>query len=161
MNAANFQGAVGFYTPAHWTVVNQHYSRSVGFGLDARPAVLYGPALEVDSLAAFTAKSSTDGVTYRRVPSTSFAIDSNNRTALIQDINSYSKKAVWDGVSSWLNNGGPPVTKFSSRGTSALPVALTGDGLYMSDNQEPIDLSKVVHSAIWTLKGKGTAYGLN
>ncbi len=156
MNAENFKGALGFFTPAYWTAINVVNPGSIGYGLDARPAIFSNIALEVGYTVGMWAKDST-GTEYRRVPRVTFGVDNNKRTVLIQDFQAYSKGALWSSVGAWVN-GGAPVTQPDPSGIRKPKHSAQGENMHFSDATASMDLG--VRSSDFLTAGGGQAWGL-
>jgi hypothetical protein len=126
-NARNFKGAVGFFTPAFWTAVNRDQDPwlSIGYGMDTRGNSSSLQALEVGFTNAFTAIDD-DGTEYRRIPRMTFGVNADKRAGLLQDYTRYSKAAIFNNFSTWLDGG-------------ASLVEMDAAGLWVGGLQEPDD----------------------
>ncbi len=156
MNAENFKGAVGFFTPAYWTAINVGNTASVGYGLDTRSAIFSQVALEVGYTIGMWAKDSS-GTEYRRVPRVTFGVDNNKRTVLIQDFQAYAKGALWNSVGAWVN-GGAPVTQPDPSGVQKPRHIAEGESVHFVDEATSMDLG--VRSSEFLTSGGGQAWGL-
>src|SRR5919107_4689486 len=54
VNAANFKGPLAFYIPDTWSAIANGYPPAAGRTLDARPAVMGGGAMEVNTVPYFS-----------------------------------------------------------------------------------------------------------
>lgn len=115
-NAANFAGAVVFYTPELWELVHQDDATARGRGHDAQPMHAGQMAVEMGSIAFFT--GTADGVRYRRLPRLTFPTDGAGRATLIQGPQFYSSAAAWDPFEAWVQHGTVP-TGFGAAGAAA------------------------------------------
>jgi len=113
LNSNNFRGPVAFYTPSTWSRVSRDYPPARGRGLDARPGVVNGGAIEVNTVPRFTAKGD-DGAIYNKIPKLQFPADKNGRTVLIHNLTHYSKGALYNQVASWVAGGSMPTGRFST-----------------------------------------------
>jgi hypothetical protein len=131
-NAANFGGAVAFYTPEIWEMVHLDDATARGRGHDARPMHAAALSVEMGSVAFFT--GTADGVRYRRLPRLRFPADGAGRATLIQEPRFYSSAAAWDPFAAWLSHGAVP-SGFGAAGAAAtlepagFSVTLGGDGV--------------------------------
>ena len=126
LHAANFKGPVAFFTPETWSAVHAVDTTGLGRSHDARPAYTYSVALEIGQTPMFTATA--NGVRYRRVPRLTFPADGSGKAVLLQDVRYYSKAAIWDPVTAWLDNG-TVATEFVASGTAAPTITGTQMGL--------------------------------
>jgi hypothetical protein len=128
LNARNFKGPVAFYTPATWSRISRRHPPAVGRGLDARPGLVTGGAIEVNSVPRFVAHDA-QGATWTRIPRLQFPADGEGRTVLIHKLTHYSKAALYAEVEGWLAGGAPASGRFDEKGASvpacrANPLAL-------------------------------------
>lgn len=107
LGAANFKGPIAFYLPETWSKIGKLFNDPYlyGRGLDARPAIMGGGAMEINTVPRFDALDS-HGTTYSKLPRIQFPVDDKGRTLLVQDVTYYSKAALYDAFKSW-RNGGP------------------------------------------------------
>ncbi len=107
LGAANFKGPIAFYIPETWSKIGKLFNDPYlyGRGLDARPGVIGGGAMEINTVPRLEANDS-HGTTYSKLPRIQFPVDANGRTLLVQDVTYYSKAALYDAFKSW-RNGGP------------------------------------------------------
>jgi hypothetical protein len=114
VNAANFKGPVAFYTPVTWSRISRRHPPAVGRGLDARPGLVTGGAIEINTVPRFVGKD-RNGVEYARIPRLQFPADERGRTILIHDLTHYSKDALYRRVESWLAGGEAPPGRFDEK----------------------------------------------
>ena len=74
LNAQNFKGPVAFYIPAAWSRISRRHPPAVGRGLDARPGLITGGAIEVNTVPRFISQD-TKGTRYTRIPRLQFPAD--------------------------------------------------------------------------------------
>ena len=116
LNSKNFRGPVAFYTPSTWSRISRDYPLAKGRGLDSRPGVVSGGAIEVNTVPRLTAQD-TDGTVYNKIPKLQFPVDKKGRTVLIHNLTHYSKGALYDQVASWINGGEMPKGQFDPKGS--------------------------------------------
>ena len=92
INSKNFKGPVAFYTPVTWSRISRRHPPAVGRGLDARPGLVTGGAIEINTVPRFVAEDAT-GETFTRIPRLQFPADDQGRTILIHNLTHYSKAA--------------------------------------------------------------------
>ena len=120
LNAANFKGPVAFYTPATWSRISLRHPPAVGRGLDARPGLVTGGAIEVNTVPRFVGRDA-QGAIYTRIPRLQFPVDGEGRTVLIENLTHYSKGALYDSVKSWLAGGAPAQGRFEAKASIVPP----------------------------------------
>jgi hypothetical protein len=108
LSAANFKGPIAFYIPETWSKIAKlfNYPFLYGRGLDARPGIMGGGAMEINTVPRFDSPD-TQGVVYSKIPKLQFPVDSQGRAVLVQDVTYYSKAALYDAFKAW-RDGGPP-----------------------------------------------------
>jgi len=111
VNGTNFKGPVAFYTPATWSRISRRHPPAVGRGLDARPGLVTGGAIEINTVPRMVGKDAA-GTTYTRIPRLQFPVDEKGQTMLIHDLTHYSKDALYRQVERWLAGGAPANGKF-------------------------------------------------
>jgi hypothetical protein len=120
INAQNFKGPVAFYTPVTWSRISRHHPPAVGRGLDVRPGVVTGGAIEINTVPHFISHD-TNGVQYSRIPRLQFPVDEQGRTILIHNLTHYSKDALYRQVEGWLAGGAASSGKFDEKGATVPP----------------------------------------
>jgi hypothetical protein len=120
INAENFKGPVAFYTPVTWSRISRRHPPAVGRGLDARPGLVTGGAIEINTVPRFVAKDAK-GVQYTRIPRLQFPADQEGRTILIHNLTHYSKDALYRQVESWLAGRGAASGQFDPKGAIVPP----------------------------------------
>lgn len=116
INAKNFKGPVAFYTPVTWSRISRQHPPAVKRGLDVRPGLVTGGAIEVNTVPRFVAKDA-DGTPYARIPRLQFPVDNQGRTILIHNLTHYSKEALYAQVESWLSGGEAASGAFNVKGS--------------------------------------------
>jgi hypothetical protein len=120
VNAKNFKGPVAFYTPVTWSRISRRHPPAVGRGLDARPGLVTGGAIEINTVPRFIA-TDAQGTNYTRIPKLQFPIDAQGRTILIHNLTHYSKNALYQQMQEWLAGGEPASGKFDERAAIVPP----------------------------------------
>ena len=107
LNAANFKGPIAFYIPETWSKIGKlfNYPFIYGRGLDARPGIMGGGAMEINTVPRFDSMDSR-GTLYSKIPALRFPVDEEGRAILVQDVTYYSKAALREAFRAW-RNGGP------------------------------------------------------
>jgi hypothetical protein len=106
LNAANFKGPIAYYIPETWSKIGKlfHAPFLHGRGLDARPGIMGGGAMEINTVPRFDATDG-QGTTYSKLPRLQFPVDAEGRAILVQDVTYYSKSALYDAFKSWRDGG--------------------------------------------------------
>ena len=112
LNAGNFKGPVAYWIPETWSRLSKTYPTIDGRGLDARPALMNGGAMEFNTVPYFESTDS-GGVVYSRVPKLLFPADAHNRAVLMQDVTMFSAPALSDAFRNWIRGGAAPNGRFS------------------------------------------------
>ena len=147
LNTTNFKGPVAFYTPATWSRISRIHPPAVGRGLDARPGLVTGGAIEVNTVPRFTANDPS-GETYTKIPRLQFPADKDGRTVLIHQLTHYSKDALYHDVEQWIAGGATPSGTFDSIGASVPTVRTRPLTVNQGPNNLPIrDIGKWVDTA--------------
>jgi hypothetical protein len=120
INSQNFKGPVAFYTPVTWSRISRRHPPAIGRGLDARPGVVTGGAIEVNTVPRFTSQDAK-GARYTRIPRLQFPADEQGRTILIHNLTHYSKDALYRQVQRWLAGQETASGKFDERAAIVSP----------------------------------------
>ncbi len=106
LSTANFKGPIAFYIPETWSKIGKlfNYPFIYGRGLDTKPGIATGGAIEINTIPAFENVDSL-GVKYAKIPKLQFPVDEFSQTLLVQDVTYYSKSALYDGFKSWRDGG--------------------------------------------------------
>ena len=117
LSAANFKGPIAYYLPETWSKIGKlfNYPFIYGRGLDARPGVMGGGAMEINTVPRFDA-TDAHGTTYTKLPKLQFPVDAQGRAILVQDVTYYSKAALYDTFKSWRNGGAACSGQFDDKG---------------------------------------------
>jgi hypothetical protein len=120
INARNFKGPVAFYTPVTWSRISRRHPPAAGRGLDARPGLVTGGAIEVNTVPRFISQDS-HGTNYSRIPRLQFPADKQGRTILIHNLTHYSKDALYRQVEQWLAGHETASGQFDQRAAIVSP----------------------------------------
>jgi len=117
LNASNFKGPIAYYIPETWSKIGKlfNYPFIYGRGLDARPGVMGGGAMEINTVPRFDA-ADANGVIYSKIPKLQFPVDEQGRAILVQDVTYYSKAALYDQFKAWRNGGPACSGRFDEKG---------------------------------------------
>ncbi len=137
LNAKNFKGPVAFYTPVTWSRIARIHPPAIARGLDARPGLVTGGAIEVNTVPRLVSKP-IGGVTYTRIPRLQFPADKEGRTILIHKLTHYSKDALYHQVERWLAGGDAPSGRFDPKGAVVLPCTARPLSLRQGQERLPI-----------------------
>ena len=103
LNAANFKGPVAYRFRNTGAGLSRNYHTIDGRGLDARPALMAGGAMEFNTVPYFeSANSQAPSI---RDPKLLFPVDKDDRTVLMLDVTMYSAPALSDSVRQWVHGG--------------------------------------------------------
>lgn len=103
VNTKNFKGPVAYWIPDTWSAIARNYPPDAGRTLDIRPGLMAGGAMEVNTVPYFSNEGS-HGVIYARIPKLLFPVNKSKTTVLMQDVQMYSRKALFNSVKKWLNS---------------------------------------------------------
>jgi hypothetical protein len=117
LSAANFKGPIAYYTPETWSKIGKlfKYPFLYGRGLDARPAVMGGGAMEINTVPRFDSRDEK-GVTYSKLPQLQFPVDAQGRAFLVQEVTYYAKSALYDAFKLWRDGGAACYGRFDPKG---------------------------------------------
>ncbi len=117
LSAANFKGPIAYYIPETWSKIGKlfDYPFLYGRGLDARPGIMGGGAMEINTVPRFDAKDA-QGTVYSKLPKLQFPVDAEGRALLVQDVTYYSKAAIYDTFKAWREDGSVCSGQFDMQG---------------------------------------------
>lgn len=118
LNASNFKGPIAYYVPETWSKIAKifDYPFAYGRGLDARPGVMGGGAMEIGAVPYFESTDAT-GTVYSKIPQLQFPVDGQGRSILVCDVTYYSKSALYYDVEAWRDNGPADTGRFAGWGS--------------------------------------------
>jgi hypothetical protein len=123
LNTGTFKGPVAFFTPHFWSHTAESEPRLAGKLLDRRPSSPNRALqMETQHVPAF---QSADG-RYARIAPTRFPRGGDGSSVLVHRITSYTRKALWDAVTVWLEGGAPASGAVDPR--ESVVHAFTGKG---------------------------------
>lgn len=137
LNARNFKGPVAFYTPVTWTRIARRHPPAIGRGLDARPGLVTGGAIEINTVPRFVGRDAK-GVEYTRIPRLQFPADEQGRTVLIHNLTHYSKDALYRQVEDWIAGRATPSGRFNLKGARVPPCKARPLSLRQGPDKLPI-----------------------
>jgi hypothetical protein len=156
LSTANFKGPIAYYIPETWSKIGKVFNEPFlhGRGLDARPGIMGGGAMEINTVPRFDSADG-QGVVYTRIPRLQFPVDEQGRTYLVQDVTYYSKAALADPFQAWRDGGPPPSGRFDQKGAwrSTLTTRTTR---YDQNGQNIVDVEKVFDTRVFD----GDVWGL-
>jgi len=157
LSTANFKGPIAYYIPETWSKVGKlfNYPFIYGRGLDARPGVMGGGAMEINTVPRFDSRD-TRGDVYSKIPKLQFPVDDQGRAYLVQDVTYYSKAALYDEFKAWRKGGPPRSGRFDEKGAwkSSLTTHTTRyeqDGKRIAHVEKVFD-TKVFEGNVWGLQ---------
>lgn len=117
LSTTNFKGPIAFYIPETWSKIGKlfKYPFLYGRGLDTRPGVMGGGAMEINTVPRFDA-TDKQGVVYSKIPKLRFPVDAKGHSYLVQDVTYYSKSALFDDFKSWRDGGTACTGRFNEKG---------------------------------------------
>jgi len=107
LSAKNFKGPIAYYIPETWSKIGKLFNEPFlhGRGLDARPGIMGGGAMEINTVPRIESRDAK-GEVYAKIPQLRFPTDANGRAVLVQDVTYYSKGALYEGFERWKNGSG-------------------------------------------------------
>ena len=128
INSANFKGPVAFYIPQVWSRIAKGYPTAEGRGLDTRPGIAGGGAMEVNTVPYFET-SDAKGAPFSKIPKLQFPINHEGQTVLMQDVKMYSVDALYRPLELSFNGKEQVSGKFQMQGSynakcSTSPITL-------------------------------------
>jgi hypothetical protein len=156
LSAANFKGPIAFYIPETWSKIAKifNYPFLHGRGLDSRPAIMGGGAMEINTVPRFEGKDAQGNV-YSKLPRLQFPVDDAGRAFLVQDVTYYSKAALFDAFKAWRDGGAPVAPLFDEKGAWK-PQLNTRTTRYDQGGKKIVDVEKTFDTKIYD----GNVWGL-
>lgn len=117
LSAANFKGPIAYYIPETWSKIAKLFNVPFlhGRGLDARPGIMGGGAMEINTVPRFDVQD-TNGTTYSKLPRLQWPVDAQGRAYLVQDVTYYSHAALYDAFKAWRDGGPECLGRFDQKG---------------------------------------------
>lgn len=118
LSTKTFRGPIAYYLPETWSKIGDlfHDAYLHRRGLDARVGRMGGGAMEINSVPQLVA-AAKDGTRYSKLPRLRFPVDKAGRAVLVQDVRSYSRKALFDDFVAWRRGGPAPSGALLAEGT--------------------------------------------
>jgi hypothetical protein len=156
LSAANFKGPIAYYIPETWSKIGKlfNYPFLYGRGLDSRPGVMGGGAMEINTVPRFSAKDAS-GKVYSRLPRLHFPVDSQGRSFLVQEVTYYAKSALYDAVKTWRDGGPACSGQFDQKGAWK-PRLTTQTTRYDQAGNRIVGVERVFDTSIF----EGNVWGL-
>ncbi len=156
LSAANFKGPIAYYIPETWSKIGKlfHYPFLYGRGLDARPGIMGGGAMEINTVPRFDSRDA-QGTVYSKLPKLRFPVDAAGRAVLVQDVTYYSKAALYDRFKAW-RDGGPACSGQFDRQGAWKPKLTTHTTRYDQDGKQITGVERVFDTRIF----EGNVWGL-
>ena len=156
LNAANFKGPIAYYIPETWSKIGKlfHDRFLYGRGLDARPAIMGGGAMEINTVPRFDARDA-QGNLYSKLPKLQWPVDAEGRAFLVQDVTYYSKAALYDAFKAWRDGGPSCSGRFDAKGAFK-PRLNTRTTRYDQAGKKIVGVERVFDTRIF----EGNVWGL-
>ena len=156
LSADNFKGPIAYYIPETWSKIGKlfNYPFLYGRGLDARPGIMGGGAMEINTVPRFESVDSRGNV-YSKIPKLQFPVDEKGRAILVQDVTYYSKAALYDAFKAW-RDGGPACSGKIDEKHSWKPKLTTRTTRYDQAGKKMAGVERVFDTRIF----EGNVWGL-
>ena len=156
LSAANFKGPIAYYIPETWSKIGKlfNYPFIYGRGLDARPGIMGGGAMEINTVPRFDAQDAK-GNAYSKLPKLQFPVDAEGRAFLVQDVTYYSKAALYDAFKAWRDGGPACSGRFDEKGAWK-PKLTTRTTRYDQGGKKMTGVERVFDTKIF----EGNVWGL-
>jgi hypothetical protein len=117
LSAENFKGPIAYYIPETWSKMGKLFKVPFinGRGLDARPGVIGGGAMEINTVPRFDARDQ-QGELFSKIPKLRFPVDAKGRAYLVQDVTYYSRSALFEDFKAWRDGGSACSGRFDEKG---------------------------------------------
>lgn len=167
LSAANFKGPIAFFIPETWSKIGKlfNYPFLYGRGLDTRPGVAGGGAIEINTVPRFEVKA-PDGRVYAKLPRLQFSVDEQGRSILVQQVTYYSKAALYDAFKAWRDKGIFCSGQFDERGAikpklSTRPTRydMAGQEITGVEGESGYFETKIFEGNMWGLQWKSNIEG--
>ena len=156
LSASNFNGPIAYYIPETWSKIGKLFNEPFlhGRGLDARPGVMGGGAMEINTVPRFDARDA-QGAVYSKLPKLQFPVDAAGRAYLVQDVTYYSKAALQDAFKAWRDGGPACSGRFDEKGAWK-PKLNTRTTRYDQDGKKVVGVERAFDTRIFD----GNVWGL-
>lgn len=156
LNAENFKGPMAYYIPETWSKIGKlfNYPFLYGRGLDARPGIMGGGAMEINTVPRFDSRDA-QGQVYSKIPRMQFPVDAQGRAYLVQEVTYYSRGALWEAFKKW-RDGGPPCPGRFDESHAWKPKLTTRTTRYTQAGKKITGVERVFDTRIF----EGNVWGL-
>ncbi|MHC4379718.1 MAG: hypothetical protein ACYSU1_01325, partial [Planctomycetota bacterium] len=159
LSTENFKGPIAYYIPETWSKIADvfEYPFLHGRGLDSRPGLMGGGAMEINTVPQLVG-TAKDGTVYSKIPRLRWPVDRRGEMVLVQDVTYYTRNALYDDFLVWRDGGKAPDGRFDMDGAfvAALSTRTPGfaqDGIAMEGVADTFD-TKVFEDNTWGLAWK-------
>jgi hypothetical protein len=115
INTENFKGPIAYYLPETWSKISKNYPIINGKGLDAKPGIIRGGAMEINTVPHYESYSST-GILYTKIPQLKFPVDEGGKALMVQGLTYYNKEALFNDLLMWRKGDTPISGTFKEKG---------------------------------------------
>jgi hypothetical protein len=159
LNAANFKGLVACWLPETWSRLSKSYRVIDGRGLDTRPGLMNGGAMEVNTVPYLENKDSK-GVRFTKVPRLQFPINANGESVLMQDVIMYSESALASPLRTAKQQTTPMTWRFDAK--AAFRPSLRANPISFKQGAENMALAGIESQVQTAILGgpRGQSFGL-
>lgn len=148
LTAENFKGPIAYYIPETWSKISKDYHADYERGLDARPGVMGGGAMEINTVPRMDIRRPGDTVFFK-IPELLFPLDDQGRSILVKDVKYYSKKALYDSFIDWKDNNNECNGLFAKEGVWE-PVITTSMPVFDQKGVKLSDMENIFTTRIFT-----------
>jgi len=153
INTANFKGPIAYYLPETWSKISTDYPIIHGKGLDAKPGIIRGGAMEINTVPAFKSVDK-GGTAYTKIPKLKFPINEKGEAFLVQDLTYYNKAALFNDFLAWRTEETIVEGTFKAAGAHK-PNLSTKAPRYKQNEQPIIGVEDIFHTEIFEAKTFG------
>ncbi len=147
INTENFKGPIAYYLPETWSKISKDYPIINGKGLDAKPGIIRGGAMEINTVPHYESKDK-DGTLYTKIPALKFPVDENGKASLVQDLTFYSKAALFNDLRDWRHGQSATSGVFKEEGAFK-PELSTKPPKYDQRNKPIIEIEEIFNTAVF------------
>lgn len=146
INTDNFKGPIAYYLPETWSKISANYPVIHGRGLDAKPGIIRGGAMEINTVPAFQSVDKAGNV-YTKIPKLNFPINNDGIAALVQNLTYYNKEALFNDFLSWKTANHQLKGTFKAEGAYK-PILSTKPPRYKQNDKPIIEVEEIFHTEI-------------
>jgi hypothetical protein len=156
LSTSNFKGPIAYYIPETWSKIGKLFKEPFlyGRGLDARPGIMGGGAMEINTVPRLDGKDAS-GKIYSKLPKLQFPVDNNGRAILVQDVTYYSKSALFNDFLAWKSGGTECLGVLGNKGAFK-PTLTTNTTEYTQDGKKLVGVENVFNTKVF----EGNVWGL-